>query len=127
MFSPACTLSDVKTIAPGQMYSESSSETHSAVVAKRQGKISRDYHNAARELDQRLGITSGEIGVVLKSSTSTTREKSSVWSLVRWQQREEEERERGEVGRRIALSNEVNQHHTTVAGDDCACAHTEVS
>ena len=65
-FSSACTLTDVKTIAPGQMYSESSSETHGAVVAKRQSKVSRDYHNAVFKLDQRLLTVSGEIGAVEK-------------------------------------------------------------
>ena len=63
-FGTNCTLTDVKTLAPGQTYSQSTSEMFSAAVAKRQSKVSKDYHNAARKLDQKLGTPPGVLGKV---------------------------------------------------------------
>ena len=57
-FDPDCTLIDVKTFAPGQTYSESPSEVYVVAVAKRQDRVSKDYHNAARKLDKKTRCSS---------------------------------------------------------------------
>ena len=54
-FGEATTLGDVKTLAPGQAYSESLSTDFGASVQKRAGKVHEDYHKAAKKLDAKLG------------------------------------------------------------------------
>ena len=55
----ATTLGDVKTLAPGQAYSESPSTDFGGSVQKRAGKVHEDYHKAAKKLDAELGTPAG--------------------------------------------------------------------
>ena len=43
-FGDACTLADLKTLAPGQAYSESTSTGFSETVKKREVQVHEDYH-----------------------------------------------------------------------------------
>ena len=46
-FGDATTLADVKTLAPGQAYSESPSTAFGSSVQKRADKVHEDYHKTA--------------------------------------------------------------------------------
>jgi hypothetical protein len=59
-----CTLADMKTLAPGTVYSEPASTTPSHAVEKRQKQVSPAYHAAARSLDAELGSQPGLPGPV---------------------------------------------------------------
>ena len=48
-------LADIKTLAPGAVYSKSASTAPSNSVEKRQEQVSPAYHAAARSLDAELG------------------------------------------------------------------------
>ena len=61
-FGDATTLGDVKTLAPGQTYSESPSTDFGASVPKRADKVHEDYHKAAKKLDAKLGTPAGANG-----------------------------------------------------------------
>jgi hypothetical protein len=63
-FGDATTLGDVKTLAPGQAYSESPSTDFGASVQKRADKVHEDYHKAAKKLDAKLGTPAGATGPV---------------------------------------------------------------
>ena len=63
-FGDASTLADLKTLAPGQAYSESTSTGFSETVKKREVQVHEDYHKAAKKLDGQLGSRVGTIGPV---------------------------------------------------------------
>ena len=50
-FGDATTLGDVRTLAPGQAYSDSPSMAFGASVQKRADKVLGDYHKTAKKLD----------------------------------------------------------------------------
>ena len=54
-----CTLADMKTLAPGAVYSEPASTKPSHAVEKRKKQVSPAYHAAARSLDAELGSQPG--------------------------------------------------------------------
>ena len=63
-FGDATTLGDVKTLAPGQAYSESPSTDFGASVQKRADKVHEDYQKAAKKLDAKLGTPASATGPV---------------------------------------------------------------
>ena len=63
-FGDATTLGDVKTLAPGQIYSESASTAPGESVQKRADKVHRDYHKTAKKLDAKLGTPADVTGPV---------------------------------------------------------------
>ena len=58
------TLADVKTFAPGEAYSESTSTAFSHCVEKEQKQVSPAHHAAARSLDAELDSLPGSPGPV---------------------------------------------------------------
>ena len=64
LFGDAQTLCDVKSLAPGQAYSESTSTNPADAVKKRESQVTKDYHKAAKKLDEKLGTVPGTIGPV---------------------------------------------------------------
>ena len=63
-FGDATTLGDVKTLAPGQAYSESPSMAFGASAQKRAGRAHEDYHKTAKKLDAKLGTHADATGPV---------------------------------------------------------------
>ena len=63
-FGDATTLGDVKTLAPGQAYSESPTTAFGASVQKRADKVHEDYHKTAKKLDAKLGTHTDATGPV---------------------------------------------------------------
>ena len=60
----ATTLGNVKTLAPGQAYSESPPTAFGASVQKRADVVHEDCHKTARKLDAELGTHADATGPV---------------------------------------------------------------
>ena len=63
-------LADMKTLAPGTVYSKSESTAFSNSVEKRQEQVSPAYHAAARPLGAELGSQPGSPGPVESEVTT---------------------------------------------------------
>ena len=63
-FGDATTLGDVRTMAPGQAYSESPSMAFWSSILKRADKVHEDYHENATKLDEELGTHADATGPV---------------------------------------------------------------
>ena len=62
MKKDATTHGDIRALAPGQAYWESSSTTFGASVQKRADRVHMDYHKAAMKLDAKLGTHADATG-----------------------------------------------------------------
>ena len=54
----------MKRLAPGQAYSESTSTNPADAVKKRESQVTKDFHKAAKKLDEKLGAVPGTIGPI---------------------------------------------------------------